>query len=145
MSKSSMHEHQDAQGCYEFIEKQLDSVIEKICLLEQVPNISSVLVETQDLLRDVETIGRSVENFRISSLARAIRLMMKKMVSDENVTIKASSYAYLMYSLNSLMRLTRVSSYSVQTGVEADFNCYAEAIGAIIDHTDELGFPHMVN
>ncbi|MBN2343451.1 MAG: hypothetical protein JXX29_04625 [Deltaproteobacteria bacterium] len=144
MTDYSWLEQQDTQGRYEFIETRLDTVADKICLLEQIPDVAPALEESQHLLADIEVVARSIDNYRVSSLARAVQLMMRQMITRNHQVIKPSSYAYLIYSMQTLMRLTKISSYSFKTGYEAVDHSYVEAIGAIIDHTDELSQPHMM-
>lgn len=143
---SGYHEtNQSYESRYADIEKELKKVADRIRLLNSVVSTSSILMECRDILSGVENTARIVENFRISSLARAVQLMMKRITIEDLGAIQPSTYAYLIYSIQTLIRLAKISSYTFRTGLEAEDNTYVEAIGAIIDHTDELGLPHMKN
>ena len=126
---------------YDKIELTLTTASDKLCMMEHLVDFESELGEIQNLLQSVETDAKEIENFRLSALARAVFLMLGKVKQCHQM--QPDTYAYLIYSMRTIVRLAGVSRYAAQTGFEALDATYGEAISAIIDHTDELTAPHM--
>lgn len=126
---------------YEQIELTLATATDKLCMMEQLVDFDSELGEIQRLLQSVEADAKAIDNFRLSALARALFLMLGQ-VKQAN-KIQPDTYAYLIYSMKTIVKLAGVSRYAARTGYDTLDATYGEAISAIIDHTDELTAPHM--
>ena len=129
------------QKHYERIELELADAADKLCMVEQLVDLEAELGNVQHILLIVENDARAVENFRLSALSRAVNLLLGQVIAARKV--HPDTYAYLVYAVKTIVKLTSASKYAVATGFEAPFAAYGEAIGAIIDHTDELSAPHM--
>ncbi|MBN2717960.1 MAG: hypothetical protein JXX14_19075 [Deltaproteobacteria bacterium] len=136
-----INDSQQRLQIYEKIEKSLSHAADGLCMIEQLVDIKAELGNVQQILLTVETDARAVENYRLSSLARAVFLLLGQVIDTHRV--QPDTYAYLIYAVKIIVRLAAVSRYAIITGFETLDNTYGEAISAIIDHTSELMAPHM--
>ena len=134
---------QDGLAEYEKIETALASVVDKLCMMEQLVDFDMELAQIQEQLKLVEHIAREIGNDRLATLTRAVQLLLIQMVRVPEKQVQPDTYAFLIYSVKTIAKLAGISKYTTRTGFEVQDSSYSEAIGAIIDHTDELSRPHM--
>ncbi|MBN2529057.1 MAG: hypothetical protein JXR76_21890 [Deltaproteobacteria bacterium] len=130
---------------YERIETLLGTTVDKLCMMEQLADFETELGEIQEQLQQVEEIARHIDNDRLATLSRAVQLLLAQVARASVKEVRPDTYAFLVYSVKTIAKLASISKYAVQTGYDIPDASYGEAIGAIIDHTEELSHPQMGN